>query len=275
VTGTRIWTPYVSAAGRSIVGDLRVLEAVESPQLGRTRELVALLPASYDDAPRRAYPVLLMHDAQNLFDEPASYSGGWEVGETMALLADEGIEAIVVGIPNAGEARGTEYTPWPHPVHGGGLGDAYLAFLVDTVLPLVRGSLRTLESPEATTIGGSSLGGLISLYALLARPDVFGGALVMSPALWWSGDEMFTYASDHARGHGRIWLDVGDSESEEGQPELAREYVVGVERMQALLLERGYDARSLRTVVDPGGVHRESAWARRLPDALRFLLAPA
>jgi predicted alpha/beta superfamily hydrolase len=265
----------VSPAGGSVVGDLRVLAGVGSPELGRTRALYALLPRSYGGAPDRAYPVLLLHDGQNLFDASTSYSGEWKVDETMALLADEGIEAIVVGVPNANDARGEEYTPWPNPVHGGGRGDAYLAFLVDTVLPLVRASFRTLEGARATAIGGSSLGGLISLYALLARPDVFGRALVMSPALCWSGDEMLAYASDRARGHGRIWLDVGDSESEDGEPELARRYVDGVEQMQALLLERGYDEGSLRVLIEPGGVHRESAWARRLPDALRFLLAPA
>lgn len=265
----------MSAGGGSVVGDLRVLEGVVGPQLGRTRELYALLPPSYEAAPDRAYPVLLMHDARNLFDTTISHSGEWEVDETMALLAEEGIEAIVVGVPNADEARAEEYTPWPHPDYGGGRGEAYVAFLADTVLPLARASFRTLDDPVVTAIGGSSLGGLISLYALLARPHVFGRALVMSPALWWSGDEMFAYVGDRGCGHGRIWLDVGDSESEEGQPELARRYVDGVERMQALLLERGYDERSLRVVVEPGGVHRESAWARRLPDALRFLLAPS
>jgi predicted alpha/beta superfamily hydrolase len=263
----------VSAGGGSVVGDLLVLADVESPQLGGSRELYALLPRSYGGTAERAYPIVLLHDAQNLFDASVAYSGEWEVDETMARLADEGVEAIVVGVPNNGESRGSEYTPWPHPDWGGGNADAYLAFLVDTVLPLVRASFRALERPDATAIGGSSLGGLVSLYALLARPDVFGRALVMSPALWWSGEEMFAYARERATGHGRIWMDTGDAEAEEGQPELAQLYVEGVERMRAILLDRGYDDASLRSLVEAGGVHRESAWARRLPDALRFLLA--
>lgn len=258
-----------------MVGDLRVLAAVESPQLGGTRELYALLPPSYDSASERAYPILLLHDGQNLFDASIAYSGEWEVDETMACLAVEGIEAIVVGVANNREARGSEYTPWPHPEGGGGHADPYLAFLVDTVLPLVRASFRALDGSDTTTIGGSSLGGLVSLYALLSRPDAFGRALVMSPALWWSGDEVFAYARERATGHGRIWMDTGDAEAEEGQPELAGRYVEGVERMRAILLERGYDDASLRTLVDAGGMHREWAWARRLPDALRFLLTPS
>ncbi len=140
------------------------------------------------------------------------------------------------------------------------------------MLPLIRSSFPVLDGPDATAIGGSSLGGLVSLYALLARPDVFGRALVMSPAFGWSGDEMFTYARERATGHGRIWMDAGDSESEEGRPELAQAYVDWLERMREILLERGYDETGLRTLVEPGGVHREHAWARRLPDALRFLL---
>jgi predicted alpha/beta superfamily hydrolase len=256
-----------------VVGDLRVLAGVASPQLGGTRELYALLPPSHDAATGPRYPILVLHDAQNLFDASVGHVGEWEVDETMALLAGEGIEAIVVGVPNNGEARGSEYTPWPHPEWGGGNADAYLDFLVDTVLPLVRASFRALAGPDTTTIGGSSLGGLVSLYALLSRPDAFGRALVMSPALWWSAEEMFDYARERATGRGRIWLDTGDAEAEEGQPELARRYVEGVERMRAILLERGYDDASLRTLVEPGGTHREAAWARRLPEALRFLLA--
>lgn len=265
------WEPYVSAGGGSVVGDLRVRERVVSPHLGNTRELYALLPDSYGDDDR-SYPLVLLHDGRNLFDATLSYSGEWEVDETMALLAPEAIEGIVVGIPNAGDDRSSEYTPWPNPARGGGNATAYIQFLIETVLPLVRGSFRTLEGPESTTIGGSSLGGLVSLYALLARPDVFGRALVMSPAFWWSGDEMFEYAAERANGHGRIWMDAGDSESEEGEPELAQMYVEGLERMRTILLAHGYDASSLRTLVDPGGVHREHAWARRLPEALRFLL---
>jgi predicted alpha/beta superfamily hydrolase len=270
VDGT--WTPYASPGGGSVVGDLRVLAGVESPQLGGSRELYALLPPSYNDSADRAYPVLVLQDGRNLFDTSIAHSGEWEVDETMALLAAEGIEAIVVGVPNNGAARGSEYTPWPHPVWGGGNADAYVSFLVETVLPLVSASFRALDGPDVTAIGGSSLGGLVSLYGLLSRPETFGRALVMSPALWWSDEQMFAYARERASGHGRIWLDTGDAEAEEGQPELAQVYVTGVERMRAILLERGYDAASLRTVVDPGGVHREASWARRLPDALRFLL---
>lgn len=272
MAGESTWTPYASPGGGSVVGDLRVLAEVRSEQLGRSRELYAWLPPSYRRG-ERSYPLVVLHDGRNLFDATIAHSGEWQVDETMTALAAEGREAIVVGVPNADDARATEYTPWPHPQWGGGAADAYLDWLVDDVLPLARSSFRTLDAPEATVIGGSSLGGLVSLYALLTRPDVFGRALVMSPAFWWSGDEMYACAAARASGHGRVWLDTGDAESEEGRPELAARYVDGVRRMEEVLLRHGYDEASLRTLVDPGGVHREHAWARRLPDAMRFLLA--
>jgi predicted alpha/beta superfamily hydrolase len=255
-----------------VVGDLHVLEDVTSAQLGRTRELYAWLPASYETAGGRAYPVVLLHDGRNLFDATMAHSGEWEVDETMTQLAAEGFEAIVVGIPNADDARASEYTPWHHAEWGGGAG-AYVAWLVDDVLPLVRASFRTLPGPAATVVGGSSLGALVSLYALFERPDAFGRALAMSSAHSWGGDELYVFVSERATGHGRIWLDVGDSESEDGQPDLAQVYVDAHERLRDLLLARGYDESSLRTRIEPGGVHREHAWARRLPEALRFLLA--
>lgn len=266
----RTWTPYASPGGGSVVGDLRVLPDVWSEQLGRARELYAWLPPSYGSG-ERAYPLLVLHDGRNLFDATIAHSGEWQVDETMTALADEGIEAVVIGVPNAAAARGSEYTPWPHPEWGGGNADAYLDWLVDDVVPLARASFRLLDSPEATGIGGSSLGGYVSLYALLRRPDVFGRALVMSPAFWWN-ERIFELAQADATGHGRVWLDTGDSESEDGLPERGAQYVDGVRRMEAILRGVGYDDTTLRTVIDPGGVHREHAWARRLPDALRFLL---
>jgi predicted alpha/beta superfamily hydrolase len=253
-----------------VLGELRVLPEVHSAQLGRSRELYAWLPPSYGSS-ARAYPLLVLHDGRNLFDASIAHSGEWQADETMTALAEEGIEAVVIGVPNAAEARGNEYTPWPHPQWGGGAADAYLDWLVEDVVPLARTSFRLLDGPEATGIGGSSLGGYVSLYALLRHPHVFGRALVMSPAFHWS-DRIFALAQSAAAGRGRIWLDAGDDEAEEGRPELAALYVDGVRRMETILRAAGYDETTLRTVIDPGGVHREHAWARRLPDALRFLL---
>lgn len=121
-------------------------------------------------------------------------------------------------------------------------------------------------------IAGSSLGGIASLRGLYLYPDVFGFAGVFSPALWWSGDDRwFELVERTPRPRGRIYMDVGDDEGD-GDEMLRRAYVDGFERMTALLRTKGY-GDDLRVVLDRGGIHHESAWARRLPGALRFLLS--
>jgi predicted alpha/beta superfamily hydrolase len=170
----------------------------------------------------------------------------------MEDLAREGIEAIVVGVENSGAARMTEYSPFV------GRGDDYVRFLVDRVRPLVASSFRIAQEPERTGVIGSSAGGTISLYALAERPDVFGFAGVLSPAFWWLGERMFDYVA--ARGvTGRVYMDVGGRER-------------GVDDMHRMadLLRR--TAADLHVVVEPDDAHEESAWARRLPGALRYLL---
>jgi predicted alpha/beta superfamily hydrolase len=228
------------------------------------RELYAYLPPSYAGGERR-YPVLYMHDGHNLFDEATSHAGEWRVDETMEALADEGVEAIVVGIPH-GPERGTEYVPSEH-------GAEYVAYLVDEVKPLVDETLRTLPGRETTGLAGSSLGGIISLYGFLTRNDVFSYAGVMSPAFWWD-ESLYDVAARIPRRDGRIWMDVGGDEHPEN-PERSKAYLEAFARMSTTLRARGYDKSRLHTIVEPGARHHETAWARRLPDMLRFLLPVA
>lgn len=258
----------------TVAGDVRVSSVLDAPMLTEDRRLHVYLPPSYTEraADDERYPVLYMHDGQNLFDEVASYSGEWRVDETMQELGDEGIEAIVVGIPNAGDDRGDEYTPYPHPEHGGGDADAYLDFLFGTVKPLVDATFRTRPDCEHTGLAGSSLGGVISLYAFFEYPERVGFAGVLSPAFWWPGEEYFAYVEEQSRTDGRLYLDVGGQESTE-HPELNEAYRQGAERMVELLREKGFGDDQIRFVVDEEGIHRESAWAERFPDAVRFLLA--
>jgi predicted alpha/beta superfamily hydrolase len=216
------------------------------------RQLWIYLPPSYETSDRE-YPVLFAHDGQNLFDEDLSFSGEWRADETLEALArDEGIEAILVAVANSGSQRMTEYSPFT------GTGEEYVRYLVDEVRPLVADSFRIAREPARTGVLGSSAGGTISLYAMAERPDVFGLAGVLSPAFWWLGDAMFDYLRDRAV-TGRIYMDIGDSERG----------VDNMLRMARVLEDRDVD---LRYVVEPGGEHNEAAWARRLPDALRFLL---
>ena len=263
--------------GRKIAGTLRVLEGVASLELDHRRDLLVWLPPSYRRGARR-YPVLYMQDGQNLFDPATSHAGDWQIDLSMRALADDGVEAIVVGIPHAGRRRLTEYTPFHDPWVGGGQGDLYLKFLVETVKPLVDRSFRTAPERERTAIMGSSLGGLISLYAAFSLPHVFGLAGVMSPSLGTGGESIFPFIEGKQRLPARVYLDVGTREALGKIPALAeaasKRYADRVRRMR-FLLERKLDApaRNLLYVEDEGALHHEAAWARRFPPAVRFLLA--
>ena len=258
-----IWRDYHEWRGyapNTVVGDLRVLPQLASPQLGNERDLYVLLPPSYHTSERR-YPVIYMHDGQNLFDRAIGFAGSeWEVDETMSRLAAENLEAIIVGIPNT-DKRFQEYNPFPHVWDGNG--SQYLAFVVNTVKPIIDQDFRTLPDRAHTGTMGSSLGGLISLYAFFQRPDVFSFAGVMSPAFWIGGGAIYPYVQQQPFVDGKLYLDNGTREQ-------------SARRMKHLLMEKGYRAgHNLLHVVETDGEHNEAAWARRLPDALRFLLTPA
>src|SRR5207248_11162023 len=171
---------------------LGVRRRAGSPQLRNRRDLLIALPTGYQ-ASTAAYPVVYMQDGQNLFDPAASFAGDWGLRATLADLARKGLEAIVVGIPHMGKRRPFEYSPFVDPVNGGGGGERYLAFVVETVKPLVDRAFRTLPDRGHTVIAGSSLGGLISLYALFRYPDCFGAAGVLSPALWFADGAVLRY----------------------------------------------------------------------------------
>ena len=245
---------------------VRVARGVASPELRTSRDLLVALPPSYTAEGRR-YPVLYMQDGQNLFDPATSHAGDWGLPASLDLLADRGVEAIVVGIPNAGRRRSYEYSPFRDTIHGGGGGgDRYLAFLVETVKRLVDRSFRTLPDRAHTVIAGSSLGGLISLYALWRHADVFGAAGVLSPALWFADRAMLRYAGrTAARVPGRIHLDVGTGEGAEA--------VADARALRDILVAAGYvPGRDLSYVEEEGGGHDEAAWGRRFLTAMPFLL---
>ncbi len=257
------YTQLTSSPDHTVVGKVRVLPDVESPQLGNRRDILIYLPPSHGLSERR-YPVIYMHDGQNLFDAATSFSGEWQVDETMEQLATEDLEAIVVGLPNAARQRLHEYSPFDDPRFGKGQGDAYLDFILNTVKPLVDNDFNTLPDCAHTGIIGSSMGGLISLYAFFSRPDAFGFAGVMSPALWFARRSIFNYVAEAKFTPGKIYLDAGTKE---------RYLVKDAAHMRDILSRKGYRlGTDLAYVEEQGADHHESAWARRLPDALRFLL---
>jgi predicted alpha/beta superfamily hydrolase len=279
------WTLYTAEVDEhTVTGDLRVYHDLYSPQLDNRRDVLAWLPESYGRGDRR-YPVLYMHDGQNLFDAQTSYAGEWRVDETMIELGREGCEAIVVGLPHQGDLRMVEYSPFPAagPEWPDGRGDAYLDFILETVKPLIDASFRTLPGPEATGIAGSSMGGLISLYGFLVHQDRFGLCGAFSTAVFPGDDSLLQTIEARAAGRGRIYLDVGTHEGEvlagdvpsstSSIADLDEIYAEGVRALRDGLVAHGYRlGDSLLYVEEAGAIHHEEAWARRLPAALRFLL---
>lgn len=270
-----VWQSYTALRHpheHTVRGDLLVQSAVYSPHLNNERDILVWLPDSYERSARR-YPVIYMQDGQNLFDAHTSFAGEWRVDETMLALAHEGFEAIIVGIPNNAD-RMAEYSPYADFRFGGhsGKGDAYLQFITQTLKPMIDHDFRTRPGRSATGIAGSSMGGLISLYAFLAYNHTFGFCAAMSPSYWFASGSIFKTIYDQHTISGRLHLDVGTDEGRRTAG-TRNPYVEGMRRVRDALVQNGFVlADSLHYVEELHGEHNEAAWARRLPDALRFLL---
>ncbi len=235
-------------------------------QLGRTRRVWLYLPPDYATS-RRRYPVLYLHDGQNVFDAATSFAGEWGVDEaldSLHALGDSGI--IVVAVDNGGRKRLDEYSPWRNPKYGGGEGDRYLEFLVHTLKPYVDRHYRTRPGADNTGIGGASMGGLISLYAGLKYPGVFGRTLVFSPSLWFAPD-IFPLARQ-ARPGAHLYFVSGARESGTDDPGAATRDQGG---MVAALKAAGFDVTQLRASVAEDGQHAEWFWRREFPAAYLWL----
>jgi predicted alpha/beta superfamily hydrolase len=244
---------------------LQVYPDVLSPQLRNYRNVVVALPPEYGTTATR-HPVVYLQDGQNLFDPATSFAGDWGLVGVLERIMPPAVQPILVGIPNMGPRRRYEYSPFRDIIHGGGGGDRYLAFLVETVKPLVDASFQTRPARADTVLAGSSLGGLISLYGLYRYADVFGSASVHSPALWFADGAIFRFIEEMASlAVGRIHLDVGTDEGEEA--------LMDVRILKGLLIIAGLaPGRDLSYVEEPGAEHEETAWGRRFEAALPFLL---
>jgi predicted alpha/beta superfamily hydrolase len=258
-------------AAPTVSGDLRLVEGFAMPQLATTRTLRILLPAGYETSGRR-YPVLYMHDAQNLFDAATAFAGEWEVDEALAKLsASGGLPAmIVVGIDHGGKERLAEYSPYRDARIPTAKGDAYADFLVKTLKPWVDHTYRTKPEAAHTALAGSSLGGLISLHTVLRHPGVYGKVACFSSSFWVGERQMLKETATAQRDPAmRLYLDIGDREA--GAPTDSRQAVQDTLDVAESLRGRGLGADRLRVVVAPGARHTESAWAARFPAALRWL----
>ncbi len=259
----------------SATGDLRLHEFTS--RVFRNRRFVRVwLPRGYDDGENRdrRYPVLYLNDGQNLFEPATSFTGvEWQVDETADRLIREGAVApvIIVGIDNAGKARMREYMPHRslQPVIVRVQGSRYPDFLLKEVIPFVARNYRVARGPENTGLGGSSLGALIALYTAMVRPGVVGRLLIESPSLWASNRQIIRESRSIKKWPERIYLGVGTAEA--GNPDRDRSVVDDVREFDAILGRQGLDDGRLKLVIEDGGTHHESAWARRFPEALRFL----
>lgn len=259
------WNAYpLNGTGGPEQASVLVYPEVLSPQLRNYRDILVALPPGYGRTGAR-HPVVYLQDGQNLFDPTTSYAGDWGLIGVLNRLPKD-IQPILVGIPNMGRRRRYEYSPFRDIINGGGGGDRYLAFLVETVKPLVDASFETRPERSHTVIAGSSLGGLISLYGLYRFADVFGAAGVQSPALWFADGAILRFAEEMAPlAVGRIHLDVGTEEGDEALFE--------VRTLRDILVAAGHlPGRDLSYVEETGADHEEAFWGRRLESALGFLL---
>tara|TARA_R110002074_G_scaffold221548_1_gene392197 strand:- start:4916 stop:5827 length:912 start_codon:yes stop_codon:yes gene_type:complete len=245
--------------------EIRIIaEDYEIPQLNRKRRISILLPKSYGSS-EKSYPVLYLHDGQNLFDGGGPF-GNWAIDEKLSDLASKGMgDVIVVAIDHAEEERVLEFSPFKETKWGKGDGKKYLKFLVETLKPHIDKNFRTLKEREHTGVGGSSMGGLISIYAGLRYPSVFGKLMIFSPSLWITPKIYFDAIAFHQPYPTDIYLYAGGAESVN--------MVGNVKRLKQVLEDKNKEGAmvNIELHIDPQGKHEEWFWSQEFPAAMEFL----
>jgi CubicO group peptidase (beta-lactamase class C family)/predicted alpha/beta superfamily hydrolase len=262
---------------QTLTGDVRAHPRFRSNVLGNDRAVFVYLPPGYDADPGRCYPVLYLHDGQNLFDEAAAGGPEWRVDETaQALIAARVIEPlIIVGIANAGEYRMDEYTPTLDPrLSAGGKADLYGRMLVEELKPFIDRTYRTLPDRTNTGLGGSSLGGLVSVHLGLKYPDTFGKLALLSTSVGWDDRAILRRVDGlPAKPPLRIWLDVGAAEG--ATVKAAQGVTDEVRRLRDALVAKGWVLNAdLKYLEAPGAGHDHRAWSLRVDPFLRYLFPP-
>ena len=261
-------TAELAAAGP---GQLRKHQKFSSRFLSKKRDLIVYLPGIYEKRPDLHFPVLYLEDGQNLFDPATSFIPGvyWRVGETAdALIAQGAIQPLViVGIYNTGKQRLNEYTPTRDRKLGGGKADKYGRLLVEELQPFIESRYRIAQGPANKGLGGSSLGGLLTIYLGMQYPQVFGKLAVLSPSVWWNQRAILKSVARAKlpEQRPRIWLDVGTNEG-------GTRTVENVTSLRDALVQKGWrENRDLHFEIFPGAQHNEAAWAQRVSPFLQFL----
>jgi predicted alpha/beta superfamily hydrolase len=231
------------------------------PQLNRHRRLWIYLPPSYSST-KNKYPVIYMHDGQNVFDDSSSYAGEWGVDETIDTLGPQTQECIVVAIDHGGDKRINEYSPYDMAKFGKGEGNAYVEFIVKTLKPYIQKHYRVKRGRKHQAIAGSSMGGLISFYAMLKYPKAFGSAGVFSPAFWIVPQLSEAISAKASRVKGKIYFYAGKQESEGMVPDMLA--VFG--QMST------FSKAKMTTVIRTGGTHSERQWRQEFPLFYNWLM---
>ena len=241
------------------------------PQLNRKRRVCMYLPPDYKVS-KESYPVVYMHDGQNLFDANTSYSGEWNVDETLdKIFKYNNLKLIVVGIDNGGDKRLDEYSPWENTKYGGGEGDQYLDFIVNTLKPYVDANFKTLTDKKNTAIIGSSMGGLISHYAALKYSDIFGKIGVYSPAFWFC-PEINGYTITHGNlKNTKMYFLAGGKEGYKAGFDEISQTVEGMNTAIDILKSRGFPKENIKLKVVPEGEHNEKLWRTNFEETILWL----
>jgi predicted alpha/beta superfamily hydrolase len=258
---------------RTLVGNIRYLRGISSKYLPRKRDIIVWLPPDYEESKQR-YPVFYMHDGQNLMDKATAFSGEeWRVDEAAQKLIQSGdvVPLIIVGVYHT-EDRFDEYTQvkdtGESAQHGGGNADAYGKFLVEELKPMIDRTFRTKTGPESTGLGGSSLGGLVTLHLGLKYPNIFRRLAVVSPSVFWGNKDILARVKALKRKQPlKIWVDIGTEESKGSQ-----ETVDDTRLLRDALVAEGWVlGKDLKYLEVAGAAHTETAWAERIGDVLKYL----
>lgn len=260
-------TPCNSGGNSTANAQMSIMDpAFDMPQLGRKRKIWIYLPPDYQNS-NRHYPVMYMQDGQNLFDQSTAFAGEWGVDETLTNLFNNGDPGIIIiGIDNGGSNRLNEYSPWFQSGLGGGEGDQYLDFMMNTLKPYVDQHFRTKPDPANTGIMGSSMGGLISLYAGLMHPNVYGRVGVFSPSVWFAPQIWDSLAQASFDPSQRYYILAGGREGSN--------LPADAQRLEQELLAKGHNPTTVYRELDPNGSHTEAFWASWFGAAYQWLFRP-
>jgi predicted alpha/beta superfamily hydrolase len=232
---------------------------IRASQLDTIKKIYVYLPLNYESSNKK-YPVIYMHDAQNLFDEKTSYVGEWKVDETLDSLK---ANVIIIGIEHGNSKRIDELSPFKNDKYGGGKADLYLNFIVSELKPYVDKTYRTKSNKKNTAIMGSSLGGLVSYYAGIKYPKVFGKVGCFSPSFWFS-NEIYKLTKETKKVKTKIYFMCGDSESED--------MISDINRVMTLIRNKRCDCLNLMNYsIVKDGKHNEKLWSKEFVKAYLWL----